>query len=126
MPRTVSRSLISVCLWRPRLNITVFGWPCMIASCNLRTVQRGGTALRSLLRFLHLRGVIDTSLVGAVPTAANWKLTGLPTYLTPEQARMLLASCDPATAVGRRDVAILTLLARLGLRAYGRIAIGGH
>jgi hypothetical protein len=35
------------------------------------TVQRTGTALRSLLRFLHLRGVIDTSLVGAVPTAAS-------------------------------------------------------
>jgi integrase/recombinase XerD len=89
-------------------------------SASPATVQRTGTALRSLLRFLHLRGVIDTSLVGAVPTA-NWKLTGLPKYLTPEQTRMLLASCDPATAVGRRDVAILTLLARLGLRA-GEVA----
>lgn len=85
------------------------------------TVQRTGTALRSLLRFLHLRGVIDTSLMGAVPTAANWKLAGLPKYLTPEQTRMLLASCDPATAVGQRDRAILTLLARLGLRA-GEVA----
>ena len=85
------------------------------------TVQRTGTALRSLLRFLHLRGVIDTSLVGAVPTAANWKLAGLPKYLTPEQTAMLLGSCDPATAVGQRDRAILTLLARLGLRA-GEVA----
>jgi integrase/recombinase XerD len=80
-------------------------------------VQRTGTALRSLLRFLHLRGVIGASLVGAVPTAANWRLAGLPKYLTAEQAGMLLASCDLATAVGRRDLAILTLLARLGLRA---------
>lgn len=85
------------------------------------TVQRTGTALRSLLRFLHLQGVIGASLVGAVPTAANWKLAGLPKYLTPEQAGMLLVSCDPATAVGRRDLAILTLLARLGLRA-GEVA----
>src|SRR5689334_3535964 len=90
-------------------------------SASPATVQRTGTALRSLLRFLHLRGVIDTSLVGAVPTAANWKQAGLPKYLTPEQTRMLLVSCDPATAVGRRDVAILTLLARLGLRA-GEVA----
>ena len=90
-------------------------------SASPATVQRTGTALRSLLRFLHLRGMIDTSLVGAVPTAANWKQAGLPKYLTPEQTRMLLASCDPATAVGRRDVAILTLLARLGLRA-GEVA----
>lgn len=85
------------------------------------TVQRTGTALRSLLRFLHQRGVIGASLVGAVPTAANWKLAGLPKYLTPEQTGMLLASCDPATAVGQRDLAILTLLARLGLRA-GEVA----
>ena len=74
-------------------------------SASPATVQRTGTALRSLLRFLHLRGMIDTSLAGAVPTAANWKQAGLPKYLTPEQTRMLLASCDPATAVGRRDVA---------------------
>lgn len=85
------------------------------------TVQRTGTALRSLLRFLHLRGVVGASLVGAVPTAANWRLAGLPKYLTPEQVRMLLASCDPAIAVGRRDLAILTLLTRLGLRA-GEVA----
>lgn len=85
------------------------------------TVQRTGTALRSLLRFLHLQGVIGASLVGAVPSAANWKLAGLPRYLTREQTGMLLASCDRATAVGRRDLAILTLLARLGLRA-GEVA----
>lgn len=85
------------------------------------TVQRTGTALRSLLRFLHLRGVIGASLVGAVPSAANWKLAGLPRYLTREQTGMLLASCDRATAVGRRDLAILTLLSRLGLRA-GEVA----
>jgi len=90
-------------------------------SASPATVQRTGTALRSLLRFLHLRGVIGASLVGAVPTAANWKLVGLPKYLTPEQTAMLLASCDLATAVGQRELAILTLLARLGLRA-GEVA----
>jgi site-specific recombinase XerD len=85
------------------------------------TVQRTGTALRSLLRFLHLRGVIGASLVGAVPSVANWKQAGLPRYLTREQTGMLLASCDRKTAVGRRDLAILTLLSRLGLRA-GEVA----
>lgn len=88
-----------------------------IESVSPATVQRTGTALRSLLRFLHLRGLIGSSLVGAVPTAANWKLTGLPKYLTREQLTALLTSCDLDTAVGQRDLAILTLLARLGLRA---------
>ncbi len=88
------------------------------------TVQRTGTALRSLLRFLHLQGVIGSSLVGAVPAAANWKLAGLPKYLTPEQVAAILASCDRDTAVGRRDLAVLTLLARLGLRAGEVAALG--
>ncbi|MET7844737.1 tyrosine-type recombinase/integrase [Streptomyces sp. NPDC005356] len=81
------------------------------------TVQRTGTALRSFLRFVHLRGMTGSSLVGAVPTAANWKLSGLPKYLTWKQVDLLLASCDRATGIGQRDAAILTLLARLGLRA---------
>ncbi|WP_327341319.1 tyrosine-type recombinase/integrase [Streptomyces europaeiscabiei] len=92
-----------------------------IESVSPATVQRTGAALRSLLRFLYLRGMIGFSLVGAVPTAANWKLAGLPKYLTHEQLAALLTSCDPDTAVGRRDLAILTLLARLGLRA-GEVA----
>ncbi|MFD0507042.1 tyrosine-type recombinase/integrase [Streptomyces chiangmaiensis] len=89
----------------------------LVESVSPATVQRTGTALRSLLRFLHLRGTIGSSLVGAVPTAANWKLAGLPKYLTQEQVAAMVASCDRNTAVGRRDLASLTLLGRLGLRA---------
>ncbi|MCA1682031.1 MAG: site-specific integrase, partial [Actinobacteria bacterium] len=85
------------------------------------TVQRTGTALRSLLGFLHLQGVTGSSLVAAVPATARWRLAGLPKYLTPKQVDALLISCDLSTAVGRRDLAILTLLARLGLRA-GEVA----
>jgi integrase/recombinase XerD len=85
------------------------------------TVQRAGTALRSLLRYLHLQGMIENSLVGAVPSAANWRLAGLPKYLTGPQVGALLRSCDRSTAVGRRDLAVLTVLARLGLRA-GEVA----
>src|SRR6266702_1504272 len=75
-------------------------------SASPATVPRTGTALRSLLRFLHLHGVTSSPLGGAVPTAANWKLAGLPKYLTGDQVAALLASCDPGTAVGRRDAAI--------------------
>jgi integrase/recombinase XerD len=34
------------------------------------------TALRSLLGFLHVEGLIERSLVGAVPSAASWRLSG--------------------------------------------------
>lgn len=74
------------------------------------------TGLRSLLGFLHVEGVLPESLAGAVPSATGWRLAGLPRALEPGEARRLLASCDRRTRAGRRDFAILTLLARLGLR----------
>jgi site-specific recombinase XerD len=74
------------------------------------------TALRSLLSFLHASGVVATSLAPVVPTVASWKLTGLPIGLSAPQVQALLDACDRSTAVGRRDLAIVTLLARLGLR----------
>jgi integrase/recombinase XerD len=79
------------------------------------------TALRSLLGFLHVEGMIAESLLGAVPSAVSWRLSGLPRFLEPGQAQALLDSCDQQTVVGRRDLAILTLLLRLGLRA-GEVA----
>jgi site-specific recombinase XerD len=79
------------------------------------------TALRSLLAYLHVTGEIDRSLVGAVPSVAGWRMTGLPKGLEPGQVRALLASCDRDTASGRRAFAILTMLVRLGMRA-GEVA----
>ncbi len=77
--------------------------------------------LRSLLGFLHVEGLIAESLIGAVPSAASWRLSGLPRFLEDDQAQALLDSCDPQSVTGRRDLAILTLLLRLGLRA-GEVA----
>jgi integrase/recombinase XerD len=74
------------------------------------------TALRSLLGFLHLRGIVSAPLAEAVPSTASWRLSGLPRALEPEQLQALLACCDRTTANGRRDYAVLVLLARLGLR----------
>ena len=92
----------------------------VVASCprlSPGTVKLTMTALRSLLGFLHLEGTIERPLVAAVPSVAEWRLAELPKRLEPFQVRSLLASCDRGTATGRRDFAILTALARLGLRA---------
>jgi site-specific recombinase XerD len=86
-----------------------------------RSVKRIVTALRSLLGFLHVEGIIGQPLVGAVPSATGWTLTGLPKALNDEQVAALLAGCDQRTATGRRDLAILTVLLRLGLRV-GEVA----
>lgn len=74
------------------------------------------TALRSLLVFLHVEGLIDRPLAPVVPSVAFWRLQGLPRGLDAAQVRALLESCDTDTANGRRDLAILLLLARLGMR----------
>jgi integrase/recombinase XerD len=79
------------------------------------------TALRSLLGYLHVAGEIQGPLAWAVPAVASWRLAGVPRALEPGQVTALLASCGRGTATGRRDFAMLTLLARLGLRA-GEVA----
>jgi integrase/recombinase XerD len=79
------------------------------------------TALRSLLGWLHVDGVLSQSLAWALPSVAAWRLARLPQPLEPGQVRAMLDSCNRSTANGRRDLAMLTLLARLGLRA-GEVA----
>ncbi len=86
-----------------------------------KTSQLMTTALRAFLRFARQRGEITTDLASAVPSVASWKLATLPRLLPPDQVQRVLARCDTQTAVGRRDLAILLRLARLGLRG-GEVA----
>lgn len=79
------------------------------------------TALRSFLRYARYRGSITLDLAAAVPSVANWSMSSIPRSIPIEQIRQLLASIDRRSATGRRDYAILLLLARLGLRA-GEVA----
>ena len=75
------------------------------------------TALRSFLHYARYCGEITSDLAVAVPCVANWSMTSIPRSIPPDAVRQLLASIDRRTPVGRRDYAILLLLARLGLRA---------
>jgi integrase/recombinase XerD len=79
------------------------------------------TALRSVLRFLHVEGVIARPLFAGVPSVAGWKLAGLPRGLQSRQVRALLGAAGPDPAVWIRDLAMLTMLVRLGLRV-GEVA----
>lgn len=73
-------------------------------------------ALRSFLRYLFQHEKIEADWAPSVPAIAHWHLTGLPKRLPGETVERILAACDLQTPVGRRDRAILLLLARLGLR----------
>lgn len=85
--------------------------------CAPVTVEGDVSALRSFFRFLEFRGEAAADLLASVPVIHSWKRTSLPVSLTPGQVDLLLDQCDCRTAVGRRDLAMLLLLVRLGLRA---------
>jgi integrase/recombinase XerD len=80
-------------------------------------------ALRSFLRYARYNGEVTLDLAAAVPTVANWSMSTIPRAIAPEQVRQLLASIDRRTPKGRRDYAILLLLARLGVRACEVVAL---
>lgn len=92
----------------------------LLSECARRSVGSANTmvtALRALMRFFYLRGHTPGSLAECVPHGAAWRDSGRSQALAPGEVRRLLAGCDRRTSIGRRDFAILTVLARLGLRA---------
>ena len=88
---------------------------------HLRRAKLLTTALRSFLRYARYRGEIRLDLATVVPCVASWSMPSIPRGIAPDQVRRLLSQIDRSTPVGRRDYAILLLLARLGLRS-GEVA----
>ncbi len=74
-------------------------------------------ALRSYLKYTIYSGHVTLDLAAAVPVVPNWSMPSICRAISPEQVEQLLASIDQSKAMGRRDYAILLLLARLGLRS---------
>ena len=87
----------------------------------VESAKREAADLRALLRFLYLDGVLDRDLGGAMPPVAVWRGSRLPQTMSAADVDAVVGSCDRSTVSGRRDRAILVLLARLGLRS-GEVA----
>jgi site-specific recombinase XerD len=81
------------------------------------------TGLRSFFRFARLRGSIRSDLAALVPAVPSWEMSGPPKYLPTEAVQRVLMACERSTVRGKRDYAILLLLARLGLRAGEIVAL---
>jgi len=81
------------------------------------------TAVRSFLRYLRYRGEIDVDLAGCVPAVAMWSLSTVPKFLPPGTVQRILAHCERKSSQGKRNYAVLLLLARLGLRACEAVAL---
>lgn len=87
------------------------------ARVSLGTAKGRVAELKSLLRFLHLRGMTELALADAVPPVAGWRETSVPQTISREDVERLLGGCDRSSLDGVRNFAILTLLAQLGLRS---------
>jgi integrase/recombinase XerD len=97
---------------------------CHAGQLHGKRVQLMTTALRSFLQFARLRGDITLDLAACLPAVASWSLSTLPRALPPAHVKLVLEHCNRQTAIGRRDYAILLLLARLGLRSGEIAALG--
>ena len=81
------------------------------------------THLRNLFRFLFWSGKANRDLAASIPRVAQRPKSNLPRHLKPEQVETLLDAVWSADPAGRRNYAMLMVLARLGLRAPEAIAI---
>ena len=74
-------------------------------------------ALKSLLRYAHLRGVCGPELAQAVPKVANYGWTRIPTVLSGRERRRLIDLPPESRPADLRDRAMLLCMLELGLRA---------
>jgi len=79
--------------------------------------KSGPSHLRELFQFLFWSGKTNRNLSNAVPSARQRKPTGIPRYLEPDQVNRLIIVVRGHKKAGRRNYAMMMLIARLGLRA---------
>src|SRR5215472_19237888 len=81
------------------------------------TVRNACGVLRVFLRYLNREGVIAKDLSSLVEFPQSYRHAGVPRSISWEQVERVLAGIDRRSAAGKRDYAMLLLLATYGLRA---------
>lgn len=82
-----------------------------------KTVSRIVSDVRSFLRFLTMRGILERDLGADLPRIRAPRDAAIPSVWDHELVVRLLDVVDRSSAKGKRDYAILLLACRLGLRA---------
>jgi len=81
------------------------------------------THLRNFFRYLFKCSLTSSNLALCIPSVAKRYDARLPRHIAPDQVEAVLAAVRANPKHGRRDFAMVLLLARLGLRAAEVIAI---
>lgn len=79
--------------------------------------QSRAGALRVLLRYLYRQGVLASDLSRAIARGRSYKQAAIPRAIPWGDVERILASVDRRAACGKRDYAMLMLLATYGLRS---------
>jgi len=82
-------------------------WPTLRNACG---------TLRVLIRYLHREGVLAKDLSSLVEFPQSYRLSGIPRSIGWEQVEQVLSGIDRRSPCGKRDYAMLLLLATYGLR----------
>lgn len=88
----------------------------VVTGYSSSTAQSSAALLRGLLAWLADKGWIDEQISAGVLSPRRVH-PGLPKGLTAGQVAALKTAVDLASTTGRRDLAIIVMLARLGIRA---------
>ncbi len=80
-------------------------------------VNSCGCVLRVFLRYLHRQGLITTDLARAVPRGRTYRQSSIPRSISWDDVQRVIGAVDRRDALGKRDYAMLLLLASYGLRA---------
>ncbi len=94
----------------------VSGYINTLLGYSYKTVELHLCALRSFLRYLHTNDLHPQDLAETIPAIKARKQNRIPSVWTPEHVAKLLDVIDRGNPAGRRDYAMILLVARLGLR----------
>jgi integrase len=96
---------------------TIGAFTATLAGYQAKTVEQKLCALRSFLRFASEEGLTASAAAEAVPAVPSRKHARVPSVWDPSDVARIVEAIDRGSPCGKRDYAIILLVARLGLRS---------
>lgn len=96
--------------------LEIDGFVKTLAGYAPKTLSVNMFALRTFCDWLFESGITPSNLRSVVPSVFNVNRRNVPSMWSKEEVEKILAAVDKASPCGKRDYAMLLLIARLGLR----------